>query len=306
LIRSAAENGNPREVYIKVLQGLSTLAWTPEEDSSDDEYGDPEYSDDDEATALQESTEKKDPAVFAAYSLKKYESLLSALETVHPRISARFPSRFLSTELTTLLTVFTKALEAVEKDVVTHIIRRLLSFLGVIRPQLAQAEKPRAGQRPPLPPRTSTGTSTATSPTEQQLDAGAEEDQLQARLIASFLTHILSGFLLRTQQQRGATHSPTEPEIYERVILDELGDSTDRGLEVGWAGNYDDQVLRPSKSKVPGGQTLIDLEREERNSKSDVKVLIDDISILCETLGLKSEELLNLCQPGTTGMFPPT
>jgi hypothetical protein len=282
-----------------VLQGLSSLSWSPETESDeeveDDEDDEAEHSGDEETSAVPAHTDRqsqKDSALHAQHTLKRFNNLLSALATVHPRISARFPSKFLSTELSTVLIAFTKAVETVEGAAVTGVVEQILSFLGVVRPQLAQARRPGSINRPPLPPRVSSTASVA-----QAAGPEVQEDQLQARLIASFLTHVLSGYLMRTKRQTAPKpehegHSHVHPALKPLDVADE------RGLEVGWAGKYDEEVLRPSKSKVPGGRTLIDVEREGRAAQSNVKAVVDEISFMCEQLGLETEELLELCQSG--------
>lgn len=305
LISHAANNGNPREVYIKVLQGLSSLSWVPavdeEEEDADEEDADEEeaaFSGDEEEEAVPDRKAlKEDPALAARHALRKFNNLLKALETVHPRIATKFPSRFLTTELSTLLIAFTKAVEVVDNQAATETVERLLAFVTTIRPHLLQARRQSSIERPPLPPRVSTAN--VTLPSDQQ-DADALEDKLQARLIASFLSHVLSGYLLRTRRQ--ATAKPSSPEheghTHAHPSFKGSEESEERGLELGWAGKYDQEVLRPNKSKVPGGNTLIDVEREARAAQSETKVLVDEIAFMTEKLGIRTQELFELCQVG--------
>jgi hypothetical protein len=279
-----------------VLQGLSSLPWSPETDDSEEEEEEEEaHSGDEEEPAVPaHKPPQKDPMLHAQHTLQRFTALLSALATVHPRISSKFPSKFLSTELSTLLIAFTKAVETVPGSAVTGVVEQLLSFLKVVRPQLALARRTSSINRPPLPPRTSTTTGINTA------DADTQEDQLQARLIASFLSHVLSGYLLRSRRPKTAA----EPEGHGHLhpALRPLEEGEERGLEVGWAGKYDEEVLRPLKSKVPGGKTLIDEEREGRAAQSNVKAAIDEIVFMCERLGLKTEELLELCQSSSADL----
>lgn len=242
--------------------------------------------------------------MFAKHALNRFNNLLSALCTVHPRISAKFPSKFLSTELSTLLIAFTNAVETVESSAVTGIVERLLAFLKVVRPQLQQGRRPSSFERPPLPPRVSTGASLVT--TDQESEQDDPEDQLQARLIASFLSHVLSGYLLRTRRPAVSQSPPIEHEGHSHSHPEFGGfdDIDERGLEIGWAGKYDELVLRPDKSKVPGGRTLIDEERAKRATHKNIKAVVDEVSFICERLGVKTEELLYLCRAGA-GIFSP-
>ncbi|CCX13533.1 YAP-binding/ALF4/Glomulin [Pyronema domesticum] len=292
LIDLAARTGNPREVYIKVLQGLTSLSWSPSSpyDEDEDDEDEAEYSGDEDEIP-KKHTENKDPAIFARHSLRKFNNLLKALSTVHPRISAKFPSKFLSTELSTILTSFTKATQSLDCDGVTEIVERLVAFLKVVRPELEQARRPSSFARPPLPPRTSTGASIAQAPEEED-----PEDRLQSRLMVSFLSHILSGYLLRTQKPQLASKIQHEGHVHP--IIRSMEEVEGRGLEVGWAGKYDEMVLRPNKSKVPGGKTLIDQERDHRAANTSIKAAVDEISFICGRLGVTTEELMTVCQAG--------
>jgi hypothetical protein len=317
LISSAAETGNPREVYIKVLQGLSSLTWTlgkEEKEDQEDKEGldendenegneakdrevkEDSYAGDGGNDELQSLTHKSNDCVqYANSATLKFTTLLSALQTVHPRISAKFPSKFLSTELSTLLIAFTRAVETVDGETVAGIVEQIISFLGVIQPQLANSEKISPTKRPPLPPRTSTAGSIPTyEHSSGQREVEEAEQKLQARLIVSFLSHILSAYLL---QGRHESASQTKPGHEQSSILS-LGNEDSIGFDVGWAGKYDEEFLRPNKHKVPNGQTLIDFEREMRNSQFYHKRNVDEISKICTKLGLDHLELFKLCEAG--------
>ncbi|KAI5843765.1 YAP-binding/ALF4/Glomulin [Tricharina praecox] len=305
LIAYSATIGNPREVYIKVLTGLSSLSWSPaeEEDDEDEDQDEAEHSGDEEDDIVpkRELQKKEDPMLYAQNAARKFNNLLSALTTVHPRIAARFPSKFLSTELSTLLIAFTKAVEVVDAEAVTGVVQRLLQFLKGVRPQLKETAT--ATKRPPLPPRVSTSASL------QTVNPEAKEDQLQARLIASFLTHVLSGYLLRTKRQHHPQqqstsedhHSPDVQQLHP-AFRGGFDDVEERGLDIGWAGKYDEEVLRPDKFKVPNGRTLIDEERDARAAQGNVRAAVDEIVAMCESLGVKTEELVDLCRSGADGL----
>lgn len=314
LIHLAAETGNPREVYVKVLQGLSSLAWVPGAGSGDDDY----YEDDDEVEdeegggdgedddAAEHSgsehavprrrfaDQAEDPALPANRALARFRNLLSALCVVHPRITARFPSKFLSTELSTLLVAFTKAVKTVNAKAVTEIVEQLLAFVNIAGPPPMLAQ-----HAPPSPP------GSTPAPAGLPVASGSDpERQLQVRLISSFLSHLLSAYVLQTCQPSSVLAPPPQGDGLAAPIVLVEDEAAERGFELGWAGTYDELVLRPDKSKVPGGRTLIDEERENRAAYGTVKALVDEICLMCERLGLQTEELLQVCQEGA-GIFPP-
>ncbi|KAH0602527.1 uncharacterized protein H6S33_008608 [Morchella sextelata] len=308
LIASTATKGNPKEVFIKVLESLSSLSWAPNVSHKDDEDEDEDKAvhsgdEDEEKVASEEEEEEEEDKELHKHSLKKFHALLSALSIVHPRIRAKCPSRFLSTELTTLLGVVMKSVQWLEREEVDGVLRAILEFVELAKPELPrgpQSRKPSVaqGERPPLPPRTSTVDATTTAEV-----APAKDDKellLQARLLVSFLTHILEIYLLRTRTR----YNKTSVEYVEKAHshgshthpTEDEDEDESRGLILGWAGDYDEKVTRLGKSKVPGGQTLIDDEREARAGRRDVKQIVEEISALCDGLGLKIEELLKIVE----------
>lgn len=314
LITSAATKGNPREVFIKVLESLSSLSWAPQPTSEDehDEDGDEDehedkaaHSGDEGEDEIPEKEEKREEdKLVHKHSLKKFHALLSALSIVHPRIAAKFPSRFLSTELTTLLGVFMKSVQWLEREEVDGVLRAVLEFVELAKPELPQPKKQSLakGEKPPLPPRVSTAENLATL-SSTQTEEVSPEALLQARLLQSFLSHILEIYLLRTRTRFNGSSADFSETPHEHDHPHLAEDPEERGLVVGWAGTYDEEVVRKEKSKVPGGQTLIDDERAVRAGRRDVKQIVEDIASLCEELGLKADELLKVCET-VEGLFP--
>lgn len=313
LIASAATKGNPREVFIKVLESLSSLSWAPRPASEDgDDEGEDEGENEDKAAHSGDEGEDEIPEkeenhqgdkLVHKHSLKKFHALLSALSIVHPRIAAKFPSRFLSTELTTLLGFFMKSVQWLEREEVDGVLRAVLEFVELAKPELPQPKKQSLakGEKPPLPPRVPTAESLATlssAPTEED----SPEALLQARLLQSFLSHILEIYLLRTRTRFNGQSADCSETPHEHDHPHPAEDPEEKGLVVGWAGTYDEEVVRKEKSKVPGGQTLIDDEKATRAGRRDVKQIVEDIASLCEELGLKTDELLKVCET-VEGLF---
>jgi len=287
LIAFSARVGIPREVYVRVLGEMTLLSWHP--------FGEGEGSDGGDEVGNNEAGGLGLATDFTAHVqtvMRKFKNLVSALATVHPLIETRSPSKFLSTELSTLLHVFNRALRSADAKMATELVQLLLEFVKKVRPQLNEKSAAAAAtKRPPLPPRVSTRPGSRVANPEA-------EDQLQSRLIASFLTHMLSGYLLHTltpEQQ-----SVNGIELLHPAICDGL-DELERGLNIGWAAKYDEEVLRPHNYKVPNGRTLIDEERDVHAAQGDIRSVVDEIVSMCDKLGVKNEELLNLCGSGADG-----
>lgn len=275
-----------------------------DEDADGDEDKAVHSGDEDENEVLEEGGKPEGNKVSYKHSLKKFHALLSALSIVHPRIAAKFPSRFLSTELTTLLGVFMKSVQWLEREEVDGVLRAVLEFAELAKPKLRHPRKQSLakGEKPPLPPRVSTAESLATLqnlPTETD----SPEALLQARLLQSFLSHILEIYLLRTRTRYNELSTDFTEKTHGHDHAHLAEDLDERGLVLGWAGTYDEEVVRKEKSKVPGGQTLIDDERTARAGRRDVKQIVEDIAALCEGLGLKLDELLKVCE-AIEGSFP--
>ncbi|RPA99918.1 hypothetical protein L873DRAFT_1827853 [Choiromyces venosus 120613-1] len=223
--------------------------------------GNPREGEDEEVREARDKSRKET----TGNALRKFHALLSALSI-----------------LTTLLGVFTKAVQWLDRQDVDGVLRGLLEFAELVKPTLLISRKQSIvrGERPPLPPRTTANNmnpspapvSTDGSEPANEPEGDSPETTLQARLLQSFLSHVLELYLLRTRNITG------------------------RGLVVGWAGQYDSEVVRKGKSKVPGGITAIDDERAERAVQRDVKALAEDIEGLCEVLGLKTDELMKICE----------
>ncbi|KAL7273563.1 YAP1-binding protein 1 [Rhizina undulata] len=311
-IKIAAAKGNPREVFIKAVESLSSLSTSSIHSGYASDEDHPTHSGDESEEPneilkkhLDRQQRKK---ASKQHLIKKYITLLSALSIVHPRITTKFPSRFLSTELTTLLRVFTKVVEVSDRSEVNSVVKSLLGFVMLVKPELTLPKPSKSiGQRPPLPPRTSIGSTF--SPIERRdsepivpEEANSPEALLQARLLVSFLSYLLEVYLLRTRRGSIEPHPRPSEHGHQHTHLMPVGisDGGERGLELGWAAAYDGEVTRKGKSKVPGGRTAIDVERAEREQMSDVKPIVSEIVSLCDELGINYTELLKLCTEDQT------
>ena len=191
-LQDVARLGNPREVILKVtelVQALGARIATKEEDGSDgaasgteqDNHSPPDH-------CAKEDDKLCDPSLRISASTSnvlQYTSLLNMLSILHPRITTKYPSRFLSTSLQTVLPVYSQLSGVPEAtSAVLSLVEALIRF-----------------KRPPLPPRKSSTLLAATKGSEAgqaeildgTLDHGDAE--LSNRLLQAFLTHVLEEYL---------------------------------------------------------------------------------------------------------------
>jgi hypothetical protein len=163
-LTTIARLGNPREVVLKVTEALQLL-----ELATEDQEEKPEG----ETAEGSEST-----------SVDRFCTLIGLLSILHSRIKTKYPSRFLSSSLMAILSAFRPSNQAT---------LAVISFVHTISGK----------KRPPLPGRKSSlkvpaatespaGTS-APDPEAQEEDP--KEAAIQARLLQSFVTHILEEYV---------------------------------------------------------------------------------------------------------------
>lgn len=173
-----ARLGNPREIVLKIIEALTLLDL--DADAKDDEVEGKVEGITNEAA---ESSENK---IKEPTSTDKFCILVNILAIVHPRIKTKYPSRFLSSSLISVLATFRPSNQAT---------LAIISFVHTISGQ----------KRPPLPGRKSSLNITMPQPDTSSTDAQApdpeaqEEDPaeaaIQAKLLQSFITHILEEYV---------------------------------------------------------------------------------------------------------------
>jgi hypothetical protein len=166
-LTTIARLGNPREVVLKVTESLQNLDLdsagnATEEDPHDDAV-------------------KRDPT-----DVDRFCTLINLLSILHPRIKTKYPSRFLSTSLMSILSAFRPTNQAT---------LAVISFVHTISGK----------KRPPLPGRKSSLKVPTASPDDAQADASApdpeaqEEDPqeaaIQNKLLQSFVTYVLEDYI---------------------------------------------------------------------------------------------------------------
>jgi hypothetical protein len=163
-LTTIARLGNPREVALKATEALQLLDLDEAEDDDD---------------------EGKVKAVTAELtSIDKFCTLIDLLSILHPRIKTKYPSRFLSSSLMAILSAFRPSNQAT---------LAVISFVHTISGK----------KRPPLPGRRSSlsihkvtdGTSGESAPDPEAQDEDPHEAAIQAKLLQSFVTHILEEYI---------------------------------------------------------------------------------------------------------------
>ena len=188
-LRDVSRLGNPREVILKVTEALEELA--QEDDGEEDKENEPIEERKEDETTSQETAHENDSAKIVKSNQStdrppketRFSTLLSMLSIVHPRIKTKYPSRFLSTSLQSILTAYTHLPES------TMAIESVLGFTKRIS----------GSKRPELPPRKSSsnmsvlqarlGQESAPDPEANADGIGAGEEELQWQLLRSFLTY---------------------------------------------------------------------------------------------------------------------
>jgi hypothetical protein len=185
-LEDIATRGNPREVILKVTEALRLLEFEDPEQDSDYEDG-PGEATSSRKTASGSVGESAAPGMPPLHVLK-FETLLAMLSTLHGRVKAKYPSRFLSTSLQAVLTAYNKA-QTHQEELTLAAVKFVKTLSGT--------------KRPHLPSRTSSGNllRKATGLTEPDPEAQAEpptvdEQTLVTRLFQSFITHILEDYVL--------------------------------------------------------------------------------------------------------------
>lgn len=215
-LQDIARLGNPREVVLKVTEFLEHLGAASEdvEEAEDKEVGaESEYGNavgeasketlaDRRAPELQkdhreeknESSTSGQGLAFSKVQSKvvKFTNLISMLQTLHPRIRTKYPSRFLSTSLQAILPAYASI--ANEPEATEAIVAFIKALSGTSRPKLPPRMSSLAvlthidKESEPAP-------ELAPDPEGNDGSIGPNEKDLQKRLLQSFLTHVVEGYI---------------------------------------------------------------------------------------------------------------
>lgn len=190
-----ARLGNPREVVLRVAESLSNLESSKlteaqELADQDDAGSNDSYEEEVNAAGDTAKHEQKEEGMdVLPIHEARFNTLISMLAILQPRIKTQYPSRFLATSIDA-------ALRAFELNTAASTTESLLSFIRSVSPR----------KRPALPPRrSSVGASTQLAPGAQtnpdpEADSSdkspsAEENSVFLRLLQYALIDVLRGYV---------------------------------------------------------------------------------------------------------------
>lgn len=261
-LQDVAAKGNPREVILKVTEALRLLEFEERENDSDQEGPDePTAASSSKPAGVAVGESSMSPPTLADTVLPplpvlKFEVLLDLLTTLHGRVKAKFPSRFLATSLQAVLIAYNRATS--HRDELTLSAIKLVKTLS-------------GTKRPHLPPRTPSGNLLRTvshrsepDPEAQSEPPTADENTLTNRLLQSFLTHVMEDYILTLNSDEDVPGFAWSSRLMEKY--------------------------EPSRI-VPGKTTYADRFANEDSLKSR-SAIIGQLVALAQDLGLKTEELV--------------
>jgi hypothetical protein len=260
-LQDVAAKGNPREVILKVTEALRLLEFEERERDSDDEEDEgpttalasgataPPVGESNMSTALSDT-------VLPPLPVLKFEVLLDLLATLHGRVKAKYPSRFLATSLQAVLTAYNRATS--HRDELTLSAIKLVKTLS-------------GTKRPHLPPRTPSGNLLRTisnqiepDPEAQSESPTVDEQTLTTRLFQSFLTHVMEDYILTLTSEDDVPGFAWSSRLMEK---------------------YEPSRIRPDKPKYA------DRFANEDALKSRAAI-IGQLVALAQDLGLKTSDLV--------------
>lgn len=249
-LQDVAAKGNPREVILKVTEALRLLEFEERERDSDDEEKE-------EAVATSSGrTSALLDTVIPPLPVLQFEVLLDLLATLHGRVKAKYPSRFLATSLQAVLTAYNRATS--HRDELTLSAIKLVKTLS-------------GTKRPHLPPRTPSGNLLRTVSNQMEPDPEAQSDPptmdeqtLTTRLFQSFLTHITEDYILTLTSEDDVPGLAWSSRLMEK---------------------YEPSRIRPDKPKYS------DRFANEDPLKSRAAI-IGQLVALAQDLGLKTQDLI--------------
>lgn len=273
-----ARLGNPREVILKVTEYLRII-----------DYDSVESPESEEGPAVSGAADARARADSSTYPLKtapatdssqpgastqatelppplpgptsQFINLISMLETLHKRIKAKSPSRFLSTTLQAVLASFSNS-SSHREEMILAVVLLIKSMAGTKRPALPNRQSSSMVQSLA---RTASEKSAA-DPEGSASDVTAEETAMQRRLLQSFLTYIVEEYALNLQ--------PTDEDV--------------PGL--AWCSRIMEK-LHPERS-IPETKSYADKFATERGLHRRIDA-IGQLVTVAKDLKLTDEELLN-------------
>lgn len=193
-LQTVARLGNPREVVLKVTEALRMLDFDGEgraygEQISSEEEVDGDEDDTESEAAPQTNAAKREISEQVLLAAHQFNTLLSMLSILHPRIKTKSPSRFLSTSLQAVLASFSGASNHV--DLLVWSVQDFLSVIISAKPD---------SHAPAVPPRTTSNSGdNNVHPSARTVDAqtanpGSQDAAIQQKLLQTFTTHAVQVF----------------------------------------------------------------------------------------------------------------
>ncbi|KAF1951262.1 DUF1760-domain-containing protein [Byssothecium circinans] len=260
-LQDIGAKGNPREVILQVTEALRMLEFQEPENDSDQEP-EPAEEPKGKGKAVEVGESNTSPAlpttVLPPLPVLKFEILLDLLATLHRRIQAKYPSRFLATSLQQVLAAFNRA--TTHRDELTlSAVKFVKTLSGTKRPHLPL----RSSSSGNLLARTFTQSSEP-DPEAQSETPTTDEKTLTNRLLQSFLTHIIEDYILTLN-------------------------SNDDVPGLAWSSRLMEKY--EPRRVVPNKPTYADRFAKEEDLKSRSAIL-GQLVALAQDLGLKTEELV--------------
>lgn len=263
-LQDIARLGNPREVVLKVTEYLRLVDFEAATDGSDeDEPGAPmsgvrlpsTTASAEPEDGSSNSDSAKESTATLPLPVLQFQTLLSMLSILHPRIKTKYPSRFLSTSLQAVLASYANAQS--HRDELTTSIIQLVKILS-------------GTKRPHLPPRASSSRTPSFSLAQSAPDPEAQgdtpsigEDALMQRLLQSFTTHVLEEYML-------------------------LLSSDEDVPGLAWGSRLQEK-LHPERT-IPGRTTYAERFAKDERLRSRTSI-VGQIVAIAQDLGLTSDEL---------------
>ncbi|KAI4101170.1 MAG: hypothetical protein LQ345_007424 [Seirophora villosa] len=266
-LQDVARLGNPREVVLKVTELLEGLRIRDTNEEDQEENEDQEVVE----SSLQSQAEQSSGGTTDKTSTSPHHdsptskdrtaqfcALLDMLAILHPRIKTKYPSRFLSTSLQSVLSAYPTLMN--DDEATDAVLSFIKSFAG--------------SKRPRLPPRKSSthisvqaeqGPLSAPDPEASEEPAAPEEQALQQRLLQSFLT------------------------FAAEVYMSALPSDDDEVVAMAWSSRLEEQVH--PKRNIPGRRTMREaFEKDEHLHRRDS--IVGQMLALARDLHLTPDELV--------------
>ncbi|KAL8649095.1 MAG: hypothetical protein Q9210_004602 [Variospora velana] len=188
----------------------------------------------------------------------QFRALLDMLAILHPRIKTKYPSRFLSTSLQSVLSAYATLLN--DEQATDAVLSFIKTFAGTKRPRL-----PPRKSSTHMPVQPEQGRLSAPDPEASEEPVAPEEQALQQRLLQSFLTFAAEGYM---------SALPSED---EEVVA------------MAWSSRLQEQ-LHPEKN-IPGRRTMREaFEEDEQLHRRDSTM--GQMLALARDLHLTPDELV--------------